>query len=419
VSRGRATAFYRRGVGDAFRTFEHDEATISHAFRSSHPFLGGLTYGEALYRAVRRERRAFRRVLELGGGLGDLAAGFLRGWTRDRSASPTEYTLLDVSPKLAAAQRRRLRRFASHLRFVRGDARRLGWPPGSLDGLVICNEVIAALDAEDVTLRDRDTAARLRRWDLRGVVPGSRFIFPHGVARLLEGLARAAVPGTRVVLIDYFDLSGHGGQWVRVRGHRECALDVDLVCHLARRSGWSVMVDPLAGYLGLRVREPVAAPRFVELLAGGLGHRLSPSRFWTRRELARRTGQPHIARLDAFFDAAELARLLSAFRVIRLEKRGELSDADFNDDLVLQREPGAALVTSPDGRTQALVMAQPFGRSCRLNDAAAFLWARLDGRRSLRALTRLLARRFRLNEAGARREVAGWARDLHRRGYVV
>jgi hypothetical protein len=418
VSRGRAAAFYRRGVGDAFRVFEHHEATISHAFRSPHPFLGGRTYGEALYRAVRREGRV-RRVLEIGGGLGDLAAGFLGARTRDRSARPAQYTLLDVSPKLAAAQRRRLRRFAPRLRFAQRDARRIGWPPGSLDGLVICNEVIAALDAEDVTLRDRDTAARLRRWGLRGVLPGSRFIFPHGVAGLLEGLARAAAPGTRVVLIDYFDLSGHGGQWVRVRGHRECAFDLDLVCHLAHRAGWSVAVDPLADYLGLRVREPVAAPRFVELLAGGLGHRLSPSRFWTRRELARRTGQPHIARLDAFFDTTGLERLLSAFRVIRLERRRELSDADFNDDLVLQREPGAALVTSADGRTHALVMAQPFGRPCRLNDAAAFLWARLNGRRSLRALTRLLARRFRLNDARARQEVAGWARDLHRRGYVV
>ena len=418
MSGNRAAAYYRHGVRNAFRTFERDEATISHAFRSSHAFLGGRTYGEALYRAVRRESGGFQRVLEIGGGLGDLADGFLRAWTRDPTAAHAQYTLLDVSAKLAAAQRRRLRRFARLLRFVPGDARKLGWPAGSLDGVVICNEVIAALDGEDVSLRDRAEAARLERWDLRGAVPWSRFVFPGGVARLLEGLARAAAPGTRVVLIDYFDLSGRGGQWVRLRGHRECAFDLDLVCHLARRAGWSVAVDALTDYLGLRVTEPVAATRLVGFLADGLGHDLSPTRFWTRRELARRVGQPRLAGQDAFFERAELVRLLSSFRAIRLEKCRVLGDADFDGDLVLRRDPGTATVTSADGRTAALVMAHPPFRPCHLNGAAAFLWDRLDGQRSLGALATLLARRYRLDRTRARQEVTEWARDLHRRSYV-
>jgi hypothetical protein len=315
----RAATFYRRRIRNAFRTFEHDEATISHAFRSPHVFLGGRTYGEALYRAVRREGGRVDRVLEIGGGLGDLAAGFLGAWARDRSDKRPEYTLLDVSPKLTAAQRRRLRCFGRRVRFVRRDACALGWPAGSLDGLVICNEVIAALDGDDAALRDRGTAARLERWALRGVLPGSRFIFPRGVARLLQGLARAAVPGTRVVVIDYFDLTGRGGQWVRVRGHRECAFDLDLVCHLARQSGWSVRVDPLADYLGLCVSEPVATARLVDRLVSH-GHRLSPSRFWTRRDLARQTGRRFSGR-DDLFDSAELVHMLSSFRAIRLERR--------------------------------------------------------------------------------------------------
>jgi SAM-dependent methyltransferase len=314
----RATAFYRRGIRNAFRTFEHDEATISHAFRSPHVFLGGRTYGEALYRAVRREGGRVDRVLEIGGGLGDLAAGFLTAWTRERRVAGPEYTLLDISPRLAAAQRQRLRGFGRRVRFVRRDACALGWPPGSLDGLVICNEVIAALDGDDVSLRDRGTAARLERWALRGVLPGSRFIFPRGVARLLDGLTVAAAPGTRVVLIDYFDLSHRGGQWVRIRGHRECAFDLDLVCHLARQSGWSVRVDPLANYLGLCVSEPVATARLVERLLG-LGHRLSPSRFWTRRDLASETGQ-RFSGQDDLFDSAGLVHMLSSFHAIRLER---------------------------------------------------------------------------------------------------
>ena len=205
---------------------------------------------------------------------------------------------------------------------------------------------------------------------------------------------------------------------MRVRGHRECALDLDVVCHLGRQAGWSVAVEPLAEYLGLRVTEPVASTPLAGLLADHLGHAISPTLFWTRQELTRRLGRRPVEAIDAFFERGELVRLLSSFRAIRLEKCRVLRDSDFDGDLVLRPERGTAKVPSADGRTEALVMAHPPFRPCRLNGAAAFLWDCLDGRRSLEDLAGRLARRYRLDRVRARGDVRAWARDLHRRRYV-
>lgn len=163
--------------------------------------------------------------------------------------------------------------------------------------------------------------------------------------------------------------------------------------------------------------EPATASRPLVRLQQ-MAHSISPARFWTRRELTRRLGRRRVGALDAFFERGELVRLLSSFRAIRLEKCRVLTDSDFSGDLVLRRERGTARVASADGRTDALVMAHPPFRSGRLNGAAAILWDRLDGRRSLEDLAGLLARRYRLDRADARQEVAEWARDLRRRRYV-
>ena len=102
------TDYHQRTIADADAQFDHQETTLSHLLRVPHPALAGRTYGEALVDALiaRDAVPAGRvRVLEIGAGLGYVARDAI---ARLRAAGrEVEYTIVELSPALAAAQRER------------------------------------------------------------------------------------------------------------------------------------------------------------------------------------------------------------------------------------------------------------------------------------------------------------------------
>jgi SAM-dependent MidA family methyltransferase len=99
-----------------------------------------------------------REIVELGAGSGRLAADLLRALAT-RSASPSRYTILEVSPDLAERQRETVeRRAPEHVARVRW----IGALPDRIDGALIANEV---LDAVPCTLLIRQAG----QWRERGV----------------------------------------------------------------------------------------------------------------------------------------------------------------------------------------------------------------------------------------------------------
>ena len=149
--------------------FDVDETTLSHLFRAPGPWLQGRSYAGALVDAL-AARGALgpsgARVLEIGGGMGDLAAGVIEEiaarWPE--AIDRLRYTILDLSPALGAQQRDRLRALPVQPEIRAADAETAALPEAAYD-LIISNEMVGDLA---VARLDREEAAAL----LAGDAPG-------------------------------------------------------------------------------------------------------------------------------------------------------------------------------------------------------------------------------------------------------
>jgi SAM-dependent methyltransferase len=152
--------YYERDVEDAAEQFDHRETTLSHLLRVPHPALAGRTYGQALIDGL--SQRGFlpvapsaggpaRRlaVLEIGGGLGYMAGDVL-GRLRQLGFD-VDYTIVELAPALAAAQRQRL---SGHdVQWVEGDVLAVELADASFD-VVLSNEMIGDLPAKHLRRSD-------------------------------------------------------------------------------------------------------------------------------------------------------------------------------------------------------------------------------------------------------------------------
>ncbi len=136
---------YYRDVDDAAAQFDHRETTLSHLFREPHPALRGKTYGAALVDALAREDRlpaGAIRVLEIGAGLGYVARAVCEA-LQARGLDVT-YTIQEIAPALAAAQRARCAGLPVTVR--EGDVLTADLPADGYD-LIISNEMVGDLPA--------------------------------------------------------------------------------------------------------------------------------------------------------------------------------------------------------------------------------------------------------------------------------
>ena len=137
--------YYRDDVKDAAEQFEHRETTLSHLFREPHPALHGKTYGAALVDALAKEERlppTKIRVLEIGAGLGYVARAVCEAL--QARGLEVEYTIQEIAPALAAAQRARC--LGLPVTVHEGDVLTADLPADSYD-LIIANEMVGDLPA--------------------------------------------------------------------------------------------------------------------------------------------------------------------------------------------------------------------------------------------------------------------------------
>ncbi|MGN6109953.1 MAG: SAM-dependent methyltransferase, partial [Kofleriaceae bacterium] len=148
--------YHRETIGDADAQFDHQETTLSHLLRVPHPALRGRTYGQALIDVlIARDQipDGRVRVLEIGAGLGYVARDAI---ARLRAAGrEVEYTIVELSPALAAAQRARIGDAAT---WISGDVLEVALPDAAFD-LVISNEMAGDLPARKLTRADLGLAA--------------------------------------------------------------------------------------------------------------------------------------------------------------------------------------------------------------------------------------------------------------------
>lgn len=218
----------------ARRRFDEVECTVSHLLRLPHPALQGRRYGEALLQGIAARGLGPGRtgVVEIGGGTGHIAEA---AWRGDAAAfTQARWTSIDLSPALLAAQRRRVlepsQPRGAHQRWagLRADAVDLPLRTGSLDGLVLANEVIADLPVA----KGRNLGA------LQFVRELARVLAPGGAAVLTE-FGGDFEPGPVQLLA-----SGGDGE------HVEWSIDFRELRAAARDAGLAVEELPLHELVG-------------------------------------------------------------------------------------------------------------------------------------------------------------------------
>lgn len=184
---------YRRDSLSPRARFDEVETTVSHLFRRPHPALGGRSYGEALYAALRRRGLLERpEVFELGGGAGFVAEAMVEAARSE--GRPLRYRFLELSPRLLAAQRERVPEALA----IAAAAERLPLTRGAVRGLFLANEVLA--DLRVLRVEEPEAKELSARYGLErsGV---SRL--SAGAIRLVEELARVLAPGAAACLTEF------------------------------------------------------------------------------------------------------------------------------------------------------------------------------------------------------------------------
>jgi SAM-dependent methyltransferase len=207
---------YHRELVDAEAQFEHQETTLSHLLRIAHPALAGRSYGEALVDAViaRGLPTGRVRVLEIGGGLGYVAQAAIARLRA--SGREVDYTIVELSPALAEAQRSR-----AEATWVAGDVL-----DARIDGtfeLVLANEMVGDLPAKQLSRSDLglalDGTGEVDPAKLRAIAPLAAelgihlddapepFYLQTGAIELVAKIARWLAPGGIAVVTEFGDVA--------------------------------------------------------------------------------------------------------------------------------------------------------------------------------------------------------------------
>jgi SAM-dependent methyltransferase len=265
---------YHHGIADADAQFDIHETTLSHLLRVPHPALANRTYGQTLVdvliaRGAVPEGRV--RVLEIGAGLGYVANDVL---ARLRAAGRTvEYTIIELSPALAAAQRERIRTDAT---WILSDVLAVTLEDGAFD-LVVCNEMVGDLPARLLSRADLglalDGTGSADAERVRAVSPLAAdarlslddapepLYLQTGAFELIARIARWLAPGGTAVVTEFGDTSA----WPKLSthlDHPELSTHFGHLLHIARHGGLEANVEFVVDLLELdRTQKGLATTR--------------------------------------------------------------------------------------------------------------------------------------------------------------
>jgi Methyltransferase domain len=243
--------YYRHDVADADAQFDHLETTLSHLLRVPHPVLAERTYGQAMI-DVLIERGAIPegrvRVLEIGAGLGYVGRDAIsRLQERGRTV---EYTIIELSPVLATAQKARI---GAGAKWIEGDVLAVDVPDAAFD-LILSNEMAGDLPAIELARADiglEVDGGTVDRHKLRARGGGAAiaadldvnlddapepFYLQTGAFELVARIARWLAPGGTSVVTEFGDTNA----WPKLSthlDHPELSTHFGQLLQTARASG--------------------------------------------------------------------------------------------------------------------------------------------------------------------------------------
>ena len=213
--------FHTGGIEDADWEFDLIEPTVNHAFRFPSAALGGDEYGARFFKSTfagqitTGKSISSLNVLEVGGGTGTFAQSFIQHATTMHNSGSVKvnYHILELSPVLAASQKKRLSTAAAKVEHFQQNAVAFEIPDRKFD-LIIANEVAADFPTATVEWQWTDDSDK----DPRCVGDGANYLEKYGLsvdhsqqsfrvnAGTFEFIERAwkhLNPGGRVILTEY------------------------------------------------------------------------------------------------------------------------------------------------------------------------------------------------------------------------
>jgi hypothetical protein len=182
---------------------ERAERSFAALFSTPSPILDGLSYGQALHKALSEghlldppPRRVLDLSMDFGAYLGDLAPLL---------PEDAELWVLARDEADQARYRARLSGMGERLHFLKGTPLALPKLGGPYD-LILAQETLGALEhvpVEDYEPRGAGAARLARKYDLFPGDGPDGMLFNVGAVRLLEALEGAMGEGGRVMIIDY------------------------------------------------------------------------------------------------------------------------------------------------------------------------------------------------------------------------
>jgi SAM-dependent methyltransferase len=267
-------------ITDADTQFDHQETTLSHLLRVPHPALATSpapwaapvprTYGQALADVLLAKGavpEGVVRVLEIGAGLGYVANEVIE---RLRDAGrDVRYTIVELSPTLAAAQQQRLANLpgarapegegggggAPSVTWVMGDV--LGVALDATFDLVISNEMAGDLPARQLSRVDIGLTVEggaVSREKLRAISPVAAklgvelddapepFYLQTGALEMIARIAGWLAPGGTAIVTEFGDVSA----WPRLStqlDHPELSTHFGHLVQVARGAGLEASVE--------------------------------------------------------------------------------------------------------------------------------------------------------------------------------
>jgi SAM-dependent methyltransferase len=264
-------AYHMVDIADADTQFDHQETTLSHLLRIPHPALATSpapwatpvprTYGQALADVLLAKGcvpEGVVRILEIGAGLGYVANAVIQ---RLRDAGrDVRYTIVELSPVLAAAQKQRLASAcgpegSAAVTWLSGDVLRV-----TLDAtfdLVISNEMVGDLPARQLSRLDLGLSIEggtVDRERLRAVSSVAAqlgvqlddapepFYLQTGALDLIARIAEWLAPGGTAVVTEFGDVAA----WPRLStqlDHPELSTHFGHLVQAARGAGLEASVE--------------------------------------------------------------------------------------------------------------------------------------------------------------------------------
>ncbi len=247
------TEYHKHAIGDADSQFDHQETTLSHLLREPHPALKHRAYGMCLVDALlARDAIPTRRVdvLEIGAGLGYVARDVIARLRE--SGCRVRYTIIELSPALAKAQRKLIGDDAT---WIEGNALEVTVPDASFD-LIISNEMVGdlpaiqlsrldiGLDLEGTGTADREKVRR--HSELAAGVnlddAPEPFYLQTGAFELVARIARWLAPGGISVVTEFGDFAA----WPKLSthlDHPELSTHFGHLQQVARNAGLEATVE--------------------------------------------------------------------------------------------------------------------------------------------------------------------------------